>query len=179
MAQRLGVAILGVSHPNKGATDPANKVMGSKAWRSVPRSVVLYGRDPDDVEGATRIAAVSKANYSDKTACKVRISSAEIEGVKGTTPRAEVVGASNYRDADLLVVGATGRAGDVGGLSKAKQAEQLLYRLLEAGGGEVEAGVAYAAGEAEGIGDSSMKRARRAIGAEGGKTWKLPDRLPL
>jgi len=179
MAQRLGVAVVGVSHPNKGATDPANKVMGSKAWRSVPRSVILYGRDPDDVEGATRIAAVSKANYSDKPACKVRISSAEVDGVKGTVPRAEVVGASNYRDADLLVVNATGAHGETKGLSKEKRAEHLLYRLLEEGGGEVEARVAYAAGDAVEIGEATVRRARQEIGAEGGKVWRLPDRLPV
>ncbi len=62
MAQEIGATVLGVTHPNKGATDAANKVMGSK--ESVPRSVLIYGRDPDDLNGPTRIVAVSKANYA-------------------------------------------------------------------------------------------------------------------
>jgi hypothetical protein len=60
MAQATGACVLGVTHPNKGATDAANKVMGSRAWRSVPRSVLIYGNDPDDLNGNTRILAVSK-----------------------------------------------------------------------------------------------------------------------
>jgi hypothetical protein len=167
MAQRLGIAVLGVTHPNKGATDAANKVMGSKAWRSVPRSVLLYGRDPDDVSGPTRIVAVSKANYAAKAASRVRVESV------GDQPRATLDGESSYTDADLLLANAGTGRGQPLPETQVERAEKLLYRLLEDGGGEVAAEVAYVAGEADGISRSSMQRARRSIGADGGRTWKL------
>lgn len=175
MAQRLGVAVLGVTHPNKGATDAANKVMGSKAWRSVPRSVLLYGRDPDDLTGPTRVVAVSKANYAAKTAARVRVESVSVDGVDHPQPRAEIVGMSEYTDADLILanVGASRREPVKGRGGQQAAAEKLIYRLLEDGGGSIEAKVAYAAGEAVGIPEATMRRARQAIGVTGRGTWKL------
>src|SRR4051812_43227464 len=153
MAQRLGVAVLGVTHPNKGATDAANKVMGSKAWRSVPRSVLLYGRDPDDLDGPTRIVAVSKANYAGKPAKRISVESVTVEGIEHPQPRAQIKGDSSYTDADLILANAgTANANPAKGRGgQAKAAEQLIYKLLEDGGGEIAPKVAYAAGEAAGI----------------------------
>lgn len=177
LAQRLGIAVLGVTHPNKGATDAANKVMGSKAWRSVPRSVLLYGRDPDDLEGPTRIVAVSKANDSDKRASKVKITSVNVDGVEHPQPRADLVGDSEYRDSDLILANAGG-AKPVKGENQTQAAAHLIYRLLEDGGGEIDAKVAYAAGEAAGIPEATMRRARQNIGVAGGAVWKLTG-LPV
>ncbi len=177
LAGRLGVAVLGVTHPNKGQTDAANKVMGSKAWRSVPRSVMLFGHDPDEPSGDTRLVAVSKANYAAKRAVKVRVNSADVEGA-GSQPRVEVVGASDYTDDDVLVAGSGGRP--VSGGKPVERAERLIMRLLEDSGGEVKAKVAYAAGEAEGLPEATLRRAREGLGVEGGPTWRMPDdQLPV
>ena len=171
MAQELGAAVLGVTHPNKGATDAANKVMGSKAWRSVPRSVLIYGRDPDDLDGPTRIVAVSKANYAAKKAAKVKVGSASVDGA-GSQPRATIQGASDYTDADVIAANAGVRQG---GKPESQQqaAEKILLRLLEDGGGEIPADVAYNAGEASGISKATLRRAKQAIGATGYGTWKF------
>jgi hypothetical protein len=175
MAQQVGAAVLGVTHPNKGATDAANKVMGSKAWRSVPRSVLLYGRDPDDTEGPTRIVAVSKANYAERSAAKVRVDSVDVPDTEHPQPRAQLVGASSYTDADVIAANAGAGRGD-DARSKTEQARDLIYRLLEDGGGEIDARAAYAAGVANGIGEATMRRARRDIGAvEQGRRWVQPD----
>jgi len=176
MAQEIGAAVLGITHPNKGATDAANKVMGSKAWRSVPRSVLIYGRDPDDLEGPTRIVAVSKANYAAKTAAKVKVDSVSVAGVEHSQPRAQLVGASQYTDQDVLAAG-MGATRDKPETQK-ETAEKLLYRLLEDGGGEIAADVAYAAGEAVGISPATMRRARADIGATGRGTWRFSG-LPV
>lgn len=176
MAQELGIAVLGITHPNKGATDAANKVMGSKAWRSVPRSVLLYGRDPDDLTGPTRVVAVSKANYAGKPARRISVESVEVEGVEHPQPRATIQGATDYTDADLMLANAGATKGEPikgrGGQQAA--GEKLIYRLLEDGGGEVAAKVAYAAGEAAGIPEATMRRARQGVGVtvERGM-WKL------
>lgn len=174
MAQDLGVCVLGVSHPNKSATDAANKVMGSKAWRSVPRSVILFGRDPDDLSGPTRVAAVSKTNYASRTAVKLRIDAVPVSSLDQEQPRAVLVGATAYTDADLIAASAgSGSRGGPSPLSQMEQAEKLLYRLLEDGGGSIDARVAYAAGEAQGLSETTMRRARQNIGATGGRTWTL------
>lgn len=52
-------------------------------------------------------------------------------------------------------------------------AEKLLYRLLEDGGGQIDADVVYNAGEAEGISDATMRRAKADIGATGRGVWKF------
>lgn len=171
MAQETGATVLGVTHPNKGATDAANKVMGSKAWRSVPRSVLLYGRDPDDLSGPTRIVAVSKANYAGKTSARVAIESVQVDDVQHPQPRATLKGASTYTDADVLLANSGTVRSDGKPKSQADAAERLLYRLLEDGGGQVEADVAYAAGDAQGISAATMRRAKQAIGATGRGTW--------
>lgn len=63
MLRGLEIAGIGVAHPNKGSATAADKVMGSKAWRSVPRSVVYYSR-PQMTQKAGRVVAVSKANLA-------------------------------------------------------------------------------------------------------------------
>jgi hypothetical protein len=177
MAQIAGVAVLGVTHPNKGATDAANKVMGSKAWRSVPRSVILYGKDPDNLDGDTRIAAVSKANYARRSAVKVRIDSVDVEGVDHPQPRASIVSTSAYSDTDVILAG-VGAAKPERELTKQQQAEKLIYRLLEDGGGEIPAAAANSAGVAAGLSIATMRRARNELGVTGGEKWTL-DLLPV
>jgi hypothetical protein len=173
-----GIAILGTSHPNKGATNAADKVLGSKAWRSVPRSVMLFGRDPDDPDGPSRVVAVSKGNYAaGKPSRRVRIDSVEVAGVAGTLPRAVIGDESAYTDQDLIAQ-AGGRTVSVP-TSKGKQAEHLLYRLLEDGGGKVEASAAYAAAEAAGISEKTMRRAREKVGATAGRVWALAERMDM
>lgn len=180
MAQELGLTVLGVTHPNKGATDAANKVMGSKAWRSVPRSVLLYGRDPDDLSGPTRIVAVSKANYAGKPAARISVESIRVDGVDHPQPKATIKGESSYTDADLLLSNAGSTRGEPikGRGGQKEQATRLLWRLLEDAGGELDAKVAYAAGEAVGIPEATMKRARQDAGINGGRVWTF-EGLPV
>ncbi len=174
MAGRRSCAVLGVTHPNKGATEAANKVMGSKAWRSVPRSVMLFGADPDAPDGDTRLLAVSKTNYAAKRAVKIRIESANVDGA-GSQPRAVIMGESSYTDRDVLLA-------DVGASSKpatqSEKAEQIIMGLLEDAGGEVKASVVYAAGTANDIPEATMRRARQRLNIGGGDVWTLSG-LPI
>jgi RecA-family ATPase len=176
MAQAVGCCVLGVTHPNKGATEAANKVMGSKAWRSVPRSVLIYGCDPGEPDGETRILAVSKANYARKQAIKLRVREVAVEGVDKPQAAAEAVGASAYTDQDLIAA----RAGAAATPTAGQAAERLLYRLLEDAGGEVDAKTAYAAAEAAGISKTRLREVRKAMGVTGGTVWAMPDeQLPV
>jgi hypothetical protein len=177
MAQATGACVLGVTHPNKGSTDAANKVMGSKAWRSVPRSVLIYGADPDDLNGNTRVLAVSKANYARKQSLKVRVHEIAVDGVDKPQAKAELAGASNYTDQDVIAA-ATGATGRTPG--KKEAAERMIYKLLEDGGGEIDADTAYLAGDAAGISRTTMREAREQIGVSGGARWAFDaDHLPI
>jgi putative DNA primase/helicase len=63
VAERTGCAILGLTHPPKGASDPVTAAIGSTAWTAIPRVVWVLGLDPQDESEQCRVARVSKTNY--------------------------------------------------------------------------------------------------------------------
>jgi len=97
--------------------------------------------------------------------------SVSVEGVEHPQPRAEIVGASQHTDSDVLLAN-LGTTRDKP-QSQKEIAEKLLYRLLEDGGGEIAADVAYNAAEVEGISPATMRRAKVDIGAEGRGVWRF------
>jgi hypothetical protein len=138
--------------------------------------VLIYGTDPDDLNGNTRVLAVSKANYAQKQALKVRVQEVAVDGVDKLQAKAELAGASNYTDQDVSAAtsGATGRTP-----RKKEAAERLIHKLLEDGGGEIDADTAYLAGDAAGISRTTMREAREQIGVSGGARWASVDQLAL
>lgn len=185
MAKRLNAAVVGVGHPNKGATTAANKVMGSKAWRSVPRSVIMLGKNPDEPEGDTRVMCVTKRNGArEKPSQVIRIEDVALEGTDadgrplGRAPKVVVVGESQYTDEDLVVLSVTGKhaTGTKKVATQQARAELLIIDLLAASGGTISAAAAYAAGAAEGISEATMRRARQSLNvAQNGHEWCVGD----
>jgi hypothetical protein len=185
MAKQLDAAVLGVAHPNKGATTAANKVMGSKAWRSVPRSVIMLGKNPDDIDGDTRVMCVTKRNGArEKPSQVVRLEDVEVDALDadgapvGRAPRVVVVGDSDYTDEDLVVLSVTGKASGAGkkAATQSARAELLIIDLMIESGGSISAAAAYAAGAAEGIGEATMRRARQALKVNvDGRDWCVGD----
>lgn len=176
-ARTNSLAVLGLLHPNKGATRAADKLMGSKAWRSVPRSVFMLGRDPADENGESRVIALTKTN----AAARRKSLAARIEGVQvadvGSQPRLVLNGDSDWTDSDLVTFSVTGKVPgrDRPDTQEAK-ASDIIVKLLEGHGGRVEAKDAYAAGKLVGISDKTMQRARKALGIESeGHRWSVPD----
>jgi hypothetical protein len=68
MAEELDLAILATMHFNKAAsTDSVTRISGSTAFYNASRSVLLFGRHPDDVEdGPRRVLIQDKTNGSKK-----------------------------------------------------------------------------------------------------------------
>lgn len=63
LADRTGVAIIGLIHFNKGGSaEVLNNVMASKAFTAVARSVSTVIRDPNDDTGRVRIFGTPKSN---------------------------------------------------------------------------------------------------------------------
>jgi putative DNA primase/helicase len=63
VAERTGCAILGLTHPPKGGSDPVTAAIGSTAWTAVCRVVWVLGHDPDDETGTRRVVRVAKSNF--------------------------------------------------------------------------------------------------------------------
>ena len=63
VAQQTGCAVVGLTHPPKGSSDPTTAAIGSTAWTAVPRLVVVLGREPDDED--RRVVRVSKTNFAE------------------------------------------------------------------------------------------------------------------
>ena len=62
-ADSTGVAVVGLIHLNKGQdADPLNRVMGSKAFTAVARSVLLVAEDTTDEAGQRRLLGQIKSN---------------------------------------------------------------------------------------------------------------------
>lgn len=63
-AEAEGVAILGIAHPNKDASQsPRDRLSGSGSWTDAPRFVYLMMRDPDDRDSQNRYLVANKANH--------------------------------------------------------------------------------------------------------------------
>jgi putative DNA primase/helicase len=63
VAERTGCAIVGLTHPPKGGSDPVTAAIGSTAWTAIPRVVWVLGTDPEDESEQRRVCRVSKTNY--------------------------------------------------------------------------------------------------------------------
>lgn len=62
-AERTGAAILGITHPPKGSSDPVTAAIGSTAWTAIPRISMVLGDDPEDETKQRRVVRVAKSNY--------------------------------------------------------------------------------------------------------------------
>ena len=63
VADRTGVALLGLIHVNKGTTvDPLTMIMGSRAFAAVARAVLFVAVDPSDETGKLRFLGQPKNN---------------------------------------------------------------------------------------------------------------------
>ena len=56
-AERSGCAVLGLTHPPKGGSDPVTAAIGNTAWTAVARIVWVLGVDPQDEQAASVLHA--------------------------------------------------------------------------------------------------------------------------
>jgi hypothetical protein len=183
LAERADVSILAIAHLKKSeASNLLGNVGGSVGFVNAARSVLLFGPDPDDAEGDTRVLVHVKSNWSPLAgALRFRIEAANAEGI------------------ETSVVHLVGDAGGISGwdvvqaqrgekeLMPRDRAKAFLLEHLTAGpapGGETESIAASV-----GINPRTLRRAREALGvivaqehdASGritGTTWRLPSSSP-
>lgn len=178
MADRTGCAVVGLVHHGKGSsTDPLSLILGSRAFTAVARAVHAAASDPDD-EG-TCVLSLEKSNLGSLNVpgLKYVIESVPVSTVDGQTDsgRLRFTGNSDRRVRDILRDGA-GEDGE----DRSEAAAWLLGYLGDQGG-EAKRRDVSAAAKAEGISESTLKRARQrarvTVSREGfasGSVWRLP-----
>jgi putative DNA primase/helicase len=170
LAAATGAAVLGVTHPPKGSSDPTTAAIGSTAWTSIPRVVIVLGRDPDDEE--RRVVRVAKTNFAEPPAgWSWRI---------GSDDERQVGYVADVRVSDVeagALVAAPETAEERGAVG---EAADWLADALSAG--PVTAKELLAGGRAAGHAERTVRRAKdrlgiRAVktGLSGGWMWQLPD----
>jgi AAA domain len=178
---RQGAAFLGVIHLNRAPSNiPMNRVSAAKAFRELARSTLFFGRDPDEPDGLRRVLALDASNLADDRPAsrvfEVEPILVEADGHRLQTARLRFVGFGEHRARDLLGVQVNDER------PKEDAAKAFLQRALLPVGEWHEAAPIKKAAEAEGISDSTLKRARLDLLVEYERTETFPSvtrwRLP-
>lgn len=164
MAQRRRLAVLAVTHLNKGAGGKAvYRAMGSLAFTAAARVVLMAKKHPDDPE--SRLLLPVKSNVrSATTALSYRIASGSVEWGDALVAI----------DADEVENGA--QEGATTGVEEA--AAWLAAALV---GGPLPARVVIAEARTDGIAQRTLERAKRRLSVQsrrhaGAWSWFLPPR---
>lgn len=183
LAEQTGAAVVCIAHVNKSeGSDPLRRIANSGAFTQVARSVLVFGRDPEDPDGeqgSQRILTNAKMNAgADGNGLRLRIETTEVIGARGETiqtARLETIEKVRMT-ADVLL----GSADDRGASG---DAAVFLRELLA--DGPVAANAVKEAAEFDGHAWRTVKRAKQAAGAKSIKTgpdsgwvWMLKDRPP-
>jgi hypothetical protein len=167
VAQRTGTAVIGLVHVNKGgAKDPASAIMGSRAFVAVARAVLFTMVDLDDER--VRLLGLIKSNLGP---LDMPVKTFEIESVvagqdeDGQDVRTGKVRWGEDRQESMNEVFEAADAQDQADSTTA-EIDDWLRGLLVSRGGAVDAAEAFKLGKADGFPESTLKRARKRIGAE-------------
>jgi len=177
VASETGCAILGLTHPPKGASEAATAAIGSTAWTAIPRIVWVLGPDPTDPGGERRVARPSKSNYQyPATGLSFVIENDEtweagrIARLEASEVAADEITAPPERPSD-------------GDRSKSDEAEAFLIGQLS--DGPVLAKECKALADESGIAVRTLERARKKLGVESKMIgpreawiWTLPEGVP-
>lgn len=178
-ADRTGAAIVGLTHPPKGAADPVTAAIGSTAWTSIPRISIVLGKDPADETGTTRVVSVGKSNY--------KMPSAALAFTLAADPELECGVVSCLRPTTVSAEQILAAPPTSEELSERAEAREFVREALA--DGPMPAADLERAAEAAGISAATLRRARRDLGvvarrardAGTGRTtgWiiELPDAL--
>jgi hypothetical protein len=177
MAERRGLAILGVHHPNKsGATNERDASGASTAFRTAPRASMVFGLDPDDPtgeDGPNRILAHGKHNHTRaQKAWRVSIEDATVEDEDGApvrTSRAVFGDRCDHKVKDVLGARAAYDAAPKG-------ADALRFLSTYLGDGPKVKQDVEAAALAAGITEITLKRYAGTLGVVKEPTNEKPPR---
>jgi putative DNA primase/helicase len=181
-AEDLHVAVVLVTHvlPKGQGSDPLQRLADSHAFSGLPRSVLIFGPDPEDEQGdrgRSKVLAVAKSNLAGpgEHGLAFTITGGELVGDPtigvGYSASIQLEGASASSAADTLSTGDE--------RSALREAAEWLRGELAAG--PQQAGAMQRAAEAAGISLKTLRRAREKVckrpykQGEGPWYWELRD----
>ncbi len=175
MAARYRVAVVAVSHFNKGAGEAINLVMGSLAFVAAARAAFVFVKDRDDPTGARRFMLPLKNNLSaDRAGLAYRLLSPSPGAMAAVAWEALAV---NISLEDAVTPDDRRRGPE----PKAQQEAAAWLRDFLAGGPRPATECTTEA-QRQGISPATLRRAKEACGIvyqNGGFqapwTWRLPD----
>lgn len=154
VAERSGCAIVGLTHPPKGSSDPLTSAIGSTAWTAVARLVLLLGRDPQDEQ--RRVVRVAKTNFREPD-----------HGIGFTISeddRWEVGFVTDLSDSDVTAEDLAAASVPDEDRTEREEARELLREVLA--DGPVDSAELTKIAEAAGVSQRTLKRARTDLGAK-------------
>lgn len=177
MADRLGAAVLGISHFSKGTAgrDPTERVTGSVAFGALSRVVLVAAKRLDADGGADRMLARAKSNIGpDGGGFGYAVEQVDLgDGIHASRIN---WGSSLEGSARDLLSQAEADENDA---EDRRDVDSFLEHLLFCG--EQSARSIYRDAEAAGYSRDQIKRAKRRLGVqaaktgmEGGWVWRLP-----
>ena len=179
VASERSLGILAVTHLNKATgSDALTRVSGSGAFTAAPRSVLIFGVDPDDADeerGNRRILAHAKSNLGRLApSLRCQIENCEVDGDREVirTSRLNFAGESDHSARDVLSI-----ASDEERSARGEAAEFLRETLSDA---PIRSTELFAAAKEAGISESTLRRAQKDLGIQpeqkgDGWYWPLPD----
>lgn len=163
IAARANLAVVGLIHHNKtGATDPLDKVMGSKAFAAVARSVHTVIPDPSDETGSRRYFGTPKNNLgrSDLPTIAFTIEAAIYDTDEGQGVTGRIVWGD---ETDETIRSIMERDAN-GGTSREDDCVEAIRSYMAANGPSVPAEIGRKALEALGFRGGTLNRAvKRAV----------------
>ena len=176
LAARYGVAIVTISHLNKGGGNEAmGRVTGSLAFVAAARAAFLIHKDPEDPK--RRLFVPMKNNLgTDDSSLAFRIVEKEV----AVAIRAPTIEWENERvtvSADEILAAVNSNDGE--GAGALREAVEFLKDALA--GGPVSQKTIKSDANANGVSDASLRRAKTKLGVKahkdgmaGGWFWRLP-----
>lgn len=179
MAQKLGAALLGVTHFSKGTSgrDPVERITGSLAFAALARLVIVTAKQEAEGERPERrLLLRAKSNIGpDGGGFTYDLQQHELRGFPGVTASSVLWGESIHGTARELLAEAEQRDDD-----HTRDAADFLRDLLAYGA--VAAKDIYREAESAGYSRDAMKRAKTRTGVlttktgmNGGWVWRLPS----
>lgn len=185
LADRYGLLVLGLIHFNKtGSSDVLDRVMGSRAFVAVARSVSVVVSDPDDEDERRRLFSTPKNNQgtTDLPSLIFTVENTDIPTSDGPTQVGHIV---HHGECATTAREAMERINeDPDARSLVSEAAEWLLEYLREGGGSVECKKATAEAAKLGYKGRTLYKARRAAGITSNvikglkfkqTAWTVPD----
>jgi hypothetical protein len=163
-ADGAGIAVIGLIHLNKSATgDVLDRVMASRAFTAVARSVSVVTPDPDDDTGYRRLFGTPKNNLgrSDLPTLVFTIEGAHVTTTDGPAETSKVV---FLGETDTTIQQAMSGEDHDEARTKVAEATAWLQDYMAENGPTVKSATIKKDARRVDIGEDALKRARRKLG---------------